>query len=296
MNKIGLVGCGNWGKHILRDLLLLGCEVHVAAVSEQTRQDAAQAGALQVYLDYEQLPECDGYVVATPIPDLSTVCAGLLKRKKPIFSEKTLCSTIEDYQRLYDLGGQDYIFVMHKWRYHPGIEALRVAAQDGIVGRVEEICTQRHAWTDNLHGGDIFSALAVHDLTIIKHILGYIPNDIRAINIISNKEGLPVSFTAMLGSSPTVVMSINSRHSSKRSGVSIHGDKGTAELYHAYDDHIKVRNEDGESKVPIDTTFPLYIELKEFIAYLDGGAKPRCGLDEAKEVASAIAGFRKFKI
>jgi Trk K+ transport system NAD-binding subunit len=34
---VGLVGCGRWGRHILRDLVALGCEVHVVARSEESR-------------------------------------------------------------------------------------------------------------------------------------------------------------------------------------------------------------------------------------------------------------------
>ncbi len=295
MSKIGLIGCGRWGKLILRDLLSLNCEVYVAAITEKTMQYAVEAGASKAYGNYEELPECDGYVVAVPIPSLADICAGLLKQRKPIFSEKTLCVSIEDYDRLKGLGGQDYIFLMHKWHYHPGIEALRVVAQSGIIGEIKEIMTQRHSWPDSLHGGDVFSALAVHDLTIIKHILGYIPYKVRAINIVNDDSGLPVSFTAMIGNSPAAVLSVNCRHTSKRSGVSIHGSKGTAELYHAYDDHIKLRNEYGEKQIPIDTTFPLYLELKEFATYLNGGTKPSYGLDESLEIATALSKLKKFE-
>ena len=97
----------------------------------------------------------------------------------------------------------------------------------------------------------------------------------------------------MIGDKPTVIMSVSSRHCNKISGVSIHGEKGSAELYNAYDDHLTIRNKEGEEKIPIDTTFPLYLELKEFVEYLQGGAKPRCNLYSAEEVTKAILNLRK---
>lgn len=293
MKSIGLIGCGDWGSNILRDLLRLNCNVYVVDIEPQARSRAAGMGALEVFSHRDDLPLCDGYVVAVPIPDLTKECAHLLKRKKPVFSEKTLCLSLEDFNLLNDLGGLDYIFAMHKWHYHPGIEALRLVAQSGRIGKIEELYATRHAWVNDFHGGDVFWTQSVHDLTIIKHILGYIPDEIKAINVIKNEDGLPVSFTAMLGDKPAVVISVSGRHCNKISGVSIHGNKGSAALYNAYDDHISIRDKEGEEKRPIDTTFPLYLELKEFVEYLHNGPRPRCNLQSAKEVTQAILNLRR---
>ena len=200
---------------------------------------------------------------------------------------------METADELKKSGGDKYIFVMHKWHYHPGIEALRVIAATRRLGEIEQLITTRLDWKKSFHGGDVFWALAVHDLTIIKHILGYIPENIRAVNVIKNEGGLPVSVTAMLGDKPTTVLSVSGRHSSKISGVSIHGNKGSAELHDALDDHITIRDLNGEEKVPIDTTFPLFLELKEFAEYLQGGHAPRCGLENAKEVTRVLLNLRE---
>ncbi|MHB8085184.1 MAG: Gfo/Idh/MocA family protein [Dehalococcoidia bacterium] len=292
MKAVGLIGCGNWGKNILRDLIQLGCKVYVLDIDAQARSRALKGGALEVFSDKDKLPDCDGYVVAVPIPDLTDETASLLKYKKPVFAEKTLCLSQEDFNLLKASGGADYVYCMHKWHYHPGIEALRKIACSGQIGELEELDLVRHAWVNDFHGGDVFWTQAVHDLTIIKHILGYIPEGVKAINVIVNEDKLPVSFTAMLGDKPAVVLSVSGRHSHKRSGVSIHGSKGSAELFDALDDHINLRHVKGEEKIPIDTTFPLFLELKEFVQYLHGGPAPRCNLDSALEVTQAILNLR----
>ena len=46
--KIGLVGCGRWGKHILRDLVALGCDVTVVARSTVSRERASSGGATRI--------------------------------------------------------------------------------------------------------------------------------------------------------------------------------------------------------------------------------------------------------
>ncbi|MHB8138005.1 MAG: Gfo/Idh/MocA family protein [Smithellaceae bacterium] len=293
MKVIGLLGNGNWGSNILRDLRKLSCEVHVADIDAQARIKALEHGAFKVYSRIDDLPICDGYVVAVPIPDLASVCAALLKFKKPIFAEKTLCLSMNDFKLLKSLGGLKYVFAMHKWHYHPGIEALRLIAQSQRIGDIEEIYATRHAWVNDFHGGDVFWTQGVHDLTIVKYILGYIPDKIKAVHVIKTETGLPVSFTAIMGNKPAVVLSVSGRHCNKISGVSIHGNKGSAELYNAYDDHITLRDEAGEEKIFIDTTFPLYLEIKEFVEYLDNGPAPRCNLLSAREVTRAILNLRK---
>ena len=156
MKMIGLIGCGNWGKNILRDLIKLNCEVYVVDIDSKARSQAIASGADKVFSSLDDLPDCDGYVVAVPIPDLINITASLLKYKKPVFSEKTLCLSMKDYELLRDMDGANYVFAMHKWQYRPGIEALRRVSKSEKIGIVEELCTTRHTWVKDFHGGDVF--------------------------------------------------------------------------------------------------------------------------------------------
>lgn len=293
MPDIALIGCGNWGKNILRDLVRLGCRVHVADPDPAARQRALGLGAAAAYSDLTELPDVAGFVVAVPIPDLTPVTAALLPRGKPVFAEKTLCRSLADYHLLRSLPGSGQIFAMHKWHYHPGIERLRQIIAAGTLGELRELVTTRYAWVKDFHGGDVFWTQAIHDLTIIKHLLGQIPQPIRACHVIRDACGLPVSLRAILGTAPVVFLSVSGRHTSKISGVSAHGSCGSAELADALDDHLLVTTDRGTSIVSIDTEYPLYLELAEFLAYLGGGPRPRCDLESAREMTEALLKLRK---
>lgn len=289
---VGLVGCGKWGANILRDLVSLGCEVQVVDFAPGARAHALQHGAAGVYDALESLPPCQGFVVAVPIPDLAPVCARLIPRGRPIFAEKTLCTSMEAVADLEALGGRDLIYAMHKWHYHPGIEALRRLAAEGSLGMLRGIHTTRHAWVPDFHGGDVFWTLAIHDLTIVEHILGEVPTQVRAVDIVQDEFGLPVGLTAMLGSDPAVVLSVHGRHWNRQTSISLHGTHGTAGLLDACADHIVLRDKYGERQLPIDTTFPLLLELNEFITHLKGGPPPRCGLSQAGELTRRLLELR----
>jgi predicted dehydrogenase len=71
--RIGLVGCGDWGRHILRDLRVLGAEVMVVARSETSRGRALAGGAASLHRTIGELPPADGYVIATNTPSHAAV-------------------------------------------------------------------------------------------------------------------------------------------------------------------------------------------------------------------------------
>lgn len=54
--NIGLVGCGHWGRHILRDLVTLGRRVTVVARSAESRKRASEGGAAAIVEGVEALP------------------------------------------------------------------------------------------------------------------------------------------------------------------------------------------------------------------------------------------------
>lgn len=93
--RIGLIGCGRWGRMILPDLIALDARVCVAAPSEATRQDALDAGAVCVSPDIAALPkDVDGYVVATPTASHAAVIEELLASGKPSLSRSRWPTTL----------------------------------------------------------------------------------------------------------------------------------------------------------------------------------------------------------
>jgi predicted dehydrogenase len=127
--SIGLIGCGRWGRTILRDLIALDARVHVAAASEMSRRAAIEAGAAGASPDIAGFPkDIDGYVVATPTSTHAEVIEQLLPSGKPVFVEKPMTNDVAAARSLIERAGER-IFVMDKWRYHPGVEALADAAR-----------------------------------------------------------------------------------------------------------------------------------------------------------------------
>src|SRR5262249_52682982 len=131
--------CGHWGRFILRDLVDLGATVHVIARERSTHQLALAAGAASVSSDLDTIAQlADGFVVATPTPSHASIIDRLLPTGRPIFVEKPMVDDVEAARRIVATA-HDRVFVMDKWRYHAGIEALADCARSGVLGTIEAI-------------------------------------------------------------------------------------------------------------------------------------------------------------
>ncbi len=98
--RVGLVGPGRWGQLIVRDLVALGAQVWAVALSEESAAVARSRGASQIVRSVGDLPELDGYVVATPETTHLEVVEALLPRGRPIFVEKPLGVDVERVRAL----------------------------------------------------------------------------------------------------------------------------------------------------------------------------------------------------
>jgi len=172
--RIGLFGCGRWGRLILRDLLSLGAEVQVTCRSEATAAQARGAGAREAGPDRPDPATTDAYVVATPTATHAVVLEGLVSTGRPIYVEKPMTADTDSARRLAD-AAPSTLFVMDKWRYHPAIEAMRRLVADGSIGQVLAIKTSRWQWSSPHLDVSPLWILAPHDLSIALHVLGRIP-------------------------------------------------------------------------------------------------------------------------
>ncbi len=298
--RIGLVGFGRWGRNILRDLLSLGCEVHVAVPSEASRRAAMESGAAAAVEGAPQLSrDLEGYVIAVPTNLHAQVIEQILDRDRPIFVEKPMTDAPDVAEHLAEKAG-DRIFVMHKWCYHGGIEALAKLVQSGELGQVRSVqsvrcqCGQPH---DDVNATWI---LMPHDLSIVLHILGFLP-PVRA----AYGEGVNGSLDgaiAFLGDSPgpQAAVQVSAVWPGYSRMVRVLFEDGIASMMDPMDDHIVIHrfengrlSPDRHEKRKVDTEMPLLKELSTFVNYLNGGPRPYSSAAEGAAVVRAIADIHR---
>jgi predicted dehydrogenase len=291
---VGLVGCGRWGAKILRDLHELGCRVPVVARSSESIKRAGAAGADRIVERVESLGEVEGLVVATPTATHATVLDEVLQLGVPVYVEKPMAADPEAAERLARDAG-DRLFVMDKWRHHPGIEALREIARSGELGETVGVHCLRESWGSPHRDVDSVWTHLPHDLAIGLEVLGELPPAAAAVAEVTG--GWPSGMHAQLGERPWLAIAHSANAPEHRRHARLCGEIGSAWLSGGFEDHIVVaRGHPGDAELerrPIGGDWPLLRELRSFVDHLRGGPPPRSSAAEGAAMVRRVAELRE---
>lgn len=281
---IALVGCGKWGKHILRDLKALGCRVPVVARSPESVARAQEGGAHQIYTTISELlihEDINGAVVASTTSSHYEVIDQIasLNNTIPIFVEKPVAPSAKQAWSLHKMY-PNRIFVMDKWRYHPGVLALAEIVQSQELGRLCGIRTERLGWGMPHEDLNAVWHLFPHDLAILYELLGTVPNLTSAQ--IQRSYGHVTGCLATLGNDPWISCAISAHSPERRRRIQVICEDGVAVLDDGYSTAIQIVKGplfNGDIKPnsidrPLSSEMPLLAELKAFVNYVRGDETP----------------------
>jgi predicted dehydrogenase len=291
--RVGLVGCGSWGANVLRDLVALGADVTVAEPDFDRRARALANGAARGVTSAAELPQCDGYCVVTPASTHREVCEYVLARGVPVFVEKPPCTDVSAVEELVRIGG-DRLFVMHKWRYHPGIRLLAELAQSGELGPLERLETIRTGPEALPPDVDVLWHLGTHDLSIAVEILGTVA-PVRTAHATRDIAGRITQCRATMASDagPQHRMTAAAGVSDRVRRVVVSGTEASAVLDHPNAPTVSVRAHDGTQSIPLRQALPLAEELRAFLAYLTGGPAPVSDAATALVIAQRLSELQR---
>ncbi len=287
---VGLVGCGRWGKYILRDLLALGCEVPAVARSPESRTRAEEGGASAIVSGIEELPALDGVVVATTTSTHAAVIEELLERDVPVFTEKPLSTDPLAAARVAERA-PDTVFVMDKWRYHPAVAEIAAIARERRLGSVSGLTTTRLGWGVAHDDVNPVWVLAPHDLSIALEVMGAVPRPRAAVAEMA--AGSVTGFSALLdGPCYWHSFEVSARSPTRSRRVELHCEEGVVLLADAWDEHVTVyRNgthEPEPERIETPGELPLLAELRAFVEHLGGGPPPRSSAAEGAAIVAAL--------
>lgn len=284
---IGLAGIGNWGRHILRDLKSLGCEVHVVARSEASVARAHEHGADSIVGSVGELPQLDAAVAAPIATRHAEVVEQLAAHTAgPIFCEKPMTADVAEAERLAATL-PDRLFVMDKWRYHAGILKLARLAKAGELGVIQGLALRRVAARNPHPDVNTLWTHTPHDLAIALEILGTIP-PLRAATgecVQGELRGAQV----ILGDAPWATIEVSDCAPDHRRETRVIGSEAAAILDGGWADAVTIRRFDRpDERVETPGELPLLAELRAFIDHLRGGPPPKSSAAEGLLVVRRV--------
>jgi len=288
--RVGLIGCGRWGRHILRDLRSLGCEVPVLARSQASRERAAEGGATEIVAEVASLRELDGVVVATPTSTHAEVVEEALGLGVPVYVEKPLTAAVASARRLA-AAAPERLFVMDKWRYHPGVRELARIARSRELGEVVGFHSRRVTLGHRYSDIDTVWIHTPHDLAIALELLGEVPAPRAAVPEMVGGE--LAGMTAVFGEAPWAVIEVSTLAPAHRRELRLVCEGGVAQLDGGYADAVVVGragaiDADSVERRPLQGELPLLAELRAFVEHLRGGPPPLSSAAEGVAIVEAV--------
>ena len=183
--NLAVVGCGYWGRNLVRNFRELGALALVCDASERGRRDAGElAPDARISADFADAMESsiDAVALATPAETHYPLAQAALEAGKDVFVEKPLALTRDQGARLVQLARRHgkILMVGHVLEYHPAVTALRRAIADGRLGRIRYIYSNRLSLGKVRREENILWSFAPHDVAVILRLVGGLPLQVSA--------------------------------------------------------------------------------------------------------------------
>lgn len=185
-SNIAVVGCGQWGKNLVRNFHTLGVLTHLCDIDRSKLQSVQQSYPdVTVCSDYDQLltlDEIDAVVIASPAEQHVWMTKAALLTGKDVFVEKPLALRYRDGEHLVHLAEQrgKLLMVGHLLEYHPAILKLKQLIDQGELGDIHYIYSNRLNLGRVRREENILWSFAPHDVAVILRLIGDLPLEVTA--------------------------------------------------------------------------------------------------------------------
>ena len=292
------VGCGYWGKNLIRNFLALD-RAHVLGFC---RSDAAKLAAMQddhpsarLYPDIEAVvndADVDAVVIATPVPTHYALAHRALEAGRHVFVEKPLTLSTDEAKELVALAEKQgrVLLVGHLLEYAPAVRTLKHAVDAGRIGRLRHLHMERLKFGKVRSEENVLWSFAPHDLSVIGFLLGpeARPTSVRTVGHCHLQPGTEdiVHLDLEYPGGVTAHLHVSWLHPETRRFVVAVGDEGML----VWDDtapqnkvvlHRKTVNiselaaiDKGVESLSVEDAEPLRLECEHFLSCILDGAPP----------------------
>ncbi|HEY9758228.1 MAG TPA: Gfo/Idh/MocA family oxidoreductase [Oculatellaceae cyanobacterium] len=175
--KVAVVGCGNWGKNLVRNFALLGA---LAAVCDADRVKlelvSREHRGVRVTEDFESImndPSVQAVVIATPSDTHFSLAKQALGSGKHVYVEKPLARDVKHAEELGAIAERKNLVLMvgHLLLYHPAVNCLKDLIASGELGELLFIKSDRMNFNVGRRDWSVLWDLAPHDLSMMCYLL-----------------------------------------------------------------------------------------------------------------------------
>ena len=304
--NIALIGCGNWGKNIARNLYEMGSLACVYDTNINLSEKVSYDYSLPT-LELDKIfkdQNINAIVIASPAITHKDMATEALNNDKDVFVEKPFCLSLTDAQKISELATNKnrILMVGHLLNYHNAFIKMKELIKNGKIGTLQNIRANRLALGAIRSEESVIYDLSAHDISMILSIVKELPIDINVQSIHHHNNIGPDAVSIKLSFANGITALINSDWMCpyKEHKFSIIGTKGSLIFDDTktwseklmYDPSIVTTKNTIETlpkeKIEIQENEPLKSELIEFIDCIYARKSPLTDHKEAVKVQTVI--------
>ena len=310
-NNIALIGCGNWGKNIARNLShmeALACIYdHDQTISKKINNEFK----LPCFTFGEILSNKNikAVIIASNAETHKDLAVEALLNDKDVLIEKPFCLSLSDAKIISKLAVEKkkILMVGHLLNYHNAFIKMKNFIEEGKIGSIKNIRANRLALGAIRSNESVIYDLAAHDISMILSILKNLPNDLSVQSIHHNLNKGPDAINVKLSFNEGITALISSDWMCpyKEHKFSVIGSNGSLifddtkdwsnKLYFNPstinpDNSIKIAKTE---KISVNENEPLKNELDEFIDSIESRKSPLTDHKEAIKVQTVMEMIQK---
>jgi len=183
---VAVVGCGLWGRNIVRNFYNLNALHSVCDLDKDNLEMISELYPdINITNNFDELlidPEITAMCIVTPSHTHFSMVKKALLAHKHVYVEKPISTSSQEafeLKKIADTMGVK-LLVGHLLLYHPAVNRLKMLIAQGILGEIKYVQSDRLNINYFKNDRSVMWDLAPHDVSMIAHITGKAP--LRVLN------------------------------------------------------------------------------------------------------------------
>ena len=310
IKNIAVVGCGHWGKNLIRNFSELGV---LYAVCDENKELADKFADLYKVdnLNFNEIinnESIKGVVIAAPAVLHAQLAIKALSAKKHVYVEKPLSLNIHDSNEMIktSLDNNVQLMVGHLLQYHPIFIKLLELVNLGKFGNILSISSNRMSFGKVRSEEDVIWSFAPHDISMILALAQRTPSSVIAESSYLLRKNVADSAKIYLkfGNSFNADISVSWINPFKEHKLVLVGELGMAVFDDTLDWEKKLaitnydlnQNDSGitiekseSNYIKVNQSEPLKNECAHFVEVVNEKKMPRTNASEGLEVVKVLS-------